>query len=250
MPAPKGESSSLKEPVVEVETVDMASTEVGRETANMVQIEREEMVQEREEEEDEEKLLSEYETDSDVGSDDWESRSLYEDALQFVRDEQLRDGGNSTFIHIPSSNLLTWSCLFLLNLVPNACTLDEALAYRNRLHEIGKADFVEETIARNTVSAKKLCTAFGILPPGFLDGAPDEAYHPLLAMGISREFSRRPKLPQYNTIEDAVRLLKESKNVIVLTGAGVSSTLFLAVPVCMDFCADIICPDLHKPWYP
>ena len=111
MPAPKGESSSLKEPVIEVETVDMASTEVGGETANTVQIEREEIVRDREEDEDEEKVLSEYETDSDVGSDDWESRSLYEDALQFVRDEQLRDGGNFTFINIPKSNLLTWSCL-------------------------------------------------------------------------------------------------------------------------------------------
>jgi NAD-dependent histone deacetylase SIR2 len=40
-------------------------------------------------------------------------------------------------------------------------------------------------------------------------------------MGISREFSRRVKLPQYNTVEDAVELLKKSKNIIVLTGAGV-----------------------------
>lgn len=106
--------------------------------------------------------------------------------------------------------------------MPGACTLEEAIAYRERLHEIGKAAFVEETIARDTVTAKKLCTAFGIMPPAFLEGAPDEAYHPLLAIGISREFSRRPKLPQYNTIDDAVRLLKESKNIIVLTGAGVS----------------------------
>ena len=59
------------------------------------------------------------------------------------------------------------------------------------------------------------------MPPAFLDGAPDEAYHSLLAVAISREFSRRPKLPQYNTIDDAVRLLRESRNIVVLTGAGV-----------------------------
>lgn len=29
------------------------------------------------------------------------------------------------------------------------------------------------------------------------------------------------KLPQYNSIDDAVALLKKSKNIIVLTGAGV-----------------------------
>lgn len=71
------------------------------------------------------------------------------------------------------------------------------------------------------MTARKLCTAFSILPPAFLDDAPDEAFHPLLAIAISREFSRRPKLPQYNTIDDAVKLLKESKNIVVLTGAGV-----------------------------
>lgn len=101
--------------------------------------------------------------------------------------------------------------------------MDEALVFRNRLHEIGKPAFVEETIGQNTVTAKKLCTAFGVMPPAFLEGAPDEAYHPLLAIAISREYSRRPKLPQYNTVEDAVRLIHESKNIIVLTGAGVSS---------------------------
>lgn len=80
---------------------------------------------------------------------------------------------------------------------------------------------MEETIVRDAVTAKKLCTAFGIVPPAFLDGAPDEAYHSLLAIALSREFSRRPKLPQYNTIDDAVRLLHKSRNIIVLTGAGV-----------------------------
>lgn len=101
--------------------------------------------------------------------------------------------------------------------------MNEAVAFRKRLHAIGKAAFVEETIVRETVTAKKLCTAFGIMPPAFLEGATDESFHPLLAIAISREFSRRPKLPDYNTIEDAVRLLRESKNIIVLTGAGVST---------------------------
>ena len=103
--------------------------------------------------------------------------------------------------------------------------MDEAAAYRRRLHEIGKAAFVEETIGQNTVTAKKLCTAFGIRPPAFLGDAPDEAYHPILAIAISREFSRRPKLPQYNTVDDAVELIRKSRNIIVLTGAGISTSL-------------------------
>ncbi|KAJ5217317.1 NAD-dependent protein deacetylase h.t1.c1 [Penicillium chermesinum] len=143
---------------------------------------------------------SEYETDSDDSG--WEALSQDGDTVKLLRDEQLRDG-----------------------LVPGACTLDEALAFRKQLHALGKAAFVRETIARETVTAKKLCTAFGFLPPAFLEGAPDEAYHPLLAIAISREFSKRPKLPQYNTVDDAVRLLRESKNIIVLTGAGISTSL-------------------------
>ena len=89
------------------------------------------------------------------------------------------------------------------------------------MHAIGKAAFVEETSGKETITAKKLCSAFGILPPGFLEGAPDKAYHALLAIGISREYSKRPKLPEYNTVDDAVELLKKSKNIIVVTGAGV-----------------------------
>ncbi|KAI9932934.1 NAD-dependent histone deacetylase sir2 [Aspergillus wentii] len=193
VPAPSGESSSLKNPVVEVEAIDMASAEV--EGNNNIKAENTVAVEE-------EVSQSEYETDSNESGDEWETQSLYEDAIQVLRDEQLRDGG-----------------------VPGACTLEEAVAFRQRLHDIGKAAFVEETIARDTVTAKKLCTAFGILPPPFLEGAPDEAYHPLLAIAISREFSRRQKLPQYNSIDDAVRLLKESKNIIVLTGAGISTSL-------------------------
>ncbi|KAL6239037.1 hypothetical protein BDW75DRAFT_227416 [Aspergillus navahoensis] len=186
--APRGESPPLKTPVVEIESAEVERS----------------LPQENDTAAEEKGLnsQSEYETDSDGLDDEWETQSLYEDAIQMIRDDQLRDGS-----------------------IPGACTLEEAVEFRKRLHEVGKAQFVEETIARDTVTAKKLCTAFGILPPSFLDGAPDEAYHPLLAIAISREFTRRQKLPQYNSVDDAVKLLKESKNIIVLTGAGISTSL-------------------------
>ncbi|KAJ6017630.1 NAD-dependent protein deacetylase h.t1.c1 [Penicillium sp. IBT 35674x] len=144
-------------------------------------------------------VTSEFETDSD-DSDGDDADSDCGRAIQFLRDDQLHE-------------------------VPGGCTLEEAVAFRKRLHDVGKVAFVEETIVLETVTAKKLCTAFGIRPPEFLENAPDEAYHPLLAVAISREFSKRPKLPQYNTIEDAVNLLQKSKNIIVLTGAGISTSL-------------------------
>lgn len=111
--------------------------------------------------------------------------------------------------------------------VPDACTPQEAVKYRKLLRDIGKAAFVEETIGKDTITAKKLLTAFGIVPPSFLGDAPDEAYHALLGIVISREFAKRQKLDEYNSVEDAVDLLKNSKNIIVITGAGVSGELGL-----------------------
>lgn len=89
---------------------------------------------------------------------------------------------------------------------------------------VGGDRFVAETVEAGTITAKKLCTAFGIRPPFFLEGEPDEAYYSLLNLGICRELSKRAKLPQYNTIDDAVALMKESRNIVVLTGAGVSTS--------------------------
>lgn len=42
---------------------------------------------------------------------------------------------------------------------------------------------------------------------------------------ISREMIRRQRLPSVNSVEHVVKLLKEAKNIIVLTGAGISTSL-------------------------
>ena len=99
------------------------------------------------------------------------------------------------------------------------------MQYRKQLRAVGEERFIATTVEAGAITAKKLCTAFGIRPPPFLEGAPDEAYYPLLGLGISRELSKRQKLPQYNTVDDAVDLLIKAKNIIVLTGAGISTSL-------------------------
>jgi NAD-dependent histone deacetylase SIR2 len=85
--------------------------------------------------------------------------------------------------------------------------------------------FCQRSVEAGLITAKKLLTAFGIRPPAFLEGADDEAYYGLLSLAISRELSKRVKLLKYNTIDDAVDLLHKSKNIIVLTGAGISTSL-------------------------
>jgi NAD-dependent histone deacetylase SIR2 len=85
---PGGESASLKDPVVEVEAVDMAAVETegtmkAEDTTAVVG----------------EASHSEYESDSDDSGEEWETQSLYEDAIQILKDEQLRDGG--TLLYAP-----------------------------------------------------------------------------------------------------------------------------------------------------
>lgn len=54
---------------------------------------------------------------------------------------------------------------------------------------------------------------------------PDESFYQLLGLAISRELNKRPRLEQYKTIDDAAKLLRERKNVMVITGAGISTSL-------------------------
>jgi NAD-dependent histone deacetylase SIR2 len=84
---------------------------------------------------------------------------------------------------------------------------------------------VLENITNEKISARKLCTAFGVRIPKFLEDASDDHFYQLLGLAINRELNKRPRLDQYKTIDDAAKLLQERKNIMVITGAGISTSL-------------------------
>ncbi len=142
---------------------------------------------------------------NDLG-DSWETESLFEDIL-----EDLSEENNQLALSSADD--------------PEVCTPEEALHYRQELRAIGPEEFCRRTVDVGTVSAKKLLTAFGVRPPDFLEGEPDESYFGLLSLALSRELLKRAKLLRYNTVDDAVHLLQTSHNIIVVTGAGISTSL-------------------------
>ncbi|CAO2650791.1 Nn.00g020830.m01.CDS01 [Neocucurbitaria sp. VM-36] len=141
------------------------------------------------------------EQNEDDEGDVWESASLYEEILDEVEAFEYSNDGLET------------------------CTAEEARRLRQRLHEVGASQFVMENITSDKMTARKLCTAFSVRIPKFLENAPDEHFYQLLGLAINRELNKRPRLQQYKTIDDAAKLLRERKNIMVITGAGISTSL-------------------------
>ncbi|GAW14272.1 hypothetical protein ANO14919_036720 [Xylariales sp. No.14919] len=136
---------------------------------------------------------------NDLG-DSWETESIFEDIID--------DLTHDTF---PPD--------------VDACTPEQSVAFRQQLRAIGPNEFCHLHIDSGAITAQKLLTAFGIRPPDFLEGRPDEAYLGLLTLAMTRELTKRAKIMSYNSVDDAVQLLKRSRNIVVLTGAGISTSL-------------------------
>ena len=137
------------------------------------------------------------------GDDDqWDTMSFYADLLE--------NGGDEAYVKEGAHEI---------------CTPEEAQKYKTLLRTVGQDEFVTQTLEAGTISARKLCTAFGVLPPPGFETAPDKAYYPLLGLAITREITKRCKLLEYNTMGDAAALLKSAKNIVVVTGAGISTSL-------------------------
>ena len=99
---------------------------------------------------------------------------------------------------------------------------DEAEELIKRLHMIGADAFMDEIQAKQ-LDMRAVGTAMGI-DPGY-EGATDENYKLVLRGVLPYILTKRRKLLRYNTIDDAAKLVSRSKKILVITGAGISTSL-------------------------
>lgn len=107
----------------------------------------------------------------------------------------------------------------------DTCSPDEAYMLRRLLRDVGPSEFCKRTVDCGRYTIRRLLSAFSIRPTSFLEGAGDEALFSLLTLAFSRELSKRAKISKFNSMDDAIHLLNKSKNIMVITGAGISTSL-------------------------
>lgn len=93
---------------------------------------------------------------------------------------------------------------------------------RTKIREVGITQFVSDLLTESGKTPIALGQQFGL----DAEMVPDpEMYMYLLERIIINSLTRRRKLPQFNTIDDAANLLRSSRNIMVITGAGISTSL-------------------------
>jgi NAD-dependent histone deacetylase SIR2 len=103
-----------------------------------------------------------------------------------------------------------------------AWSKEETRKMMHHLKERGMSSFVREYVITQNIPIVKLLFAFGIsLCPELRNKQPQTMLY-FLRVAMSKELHLREKLPQFNTLADAVSLIQASKRVVVLTGAGIS----------------------------
>ncbi|KAJ8095106.1 NAD-dependent histone deacetylase sir2 [Marasmius tenuissimus] len=104
----------------------------------------------------------------------------------------------------------------------NTWSKAEIKSMMHDLKEKGSEYFVRHYVVLLGIPIPKLLLAFGInLCPELRElSGPTMRY--FLRVAMFRELRIRERIPQYSTITDAVNLIRNSKRILVLTGAGIS----------------------------
>ncbi|KAI1793493.1 SIR2-domain-containing protein [Ganoderma leucocontextum] len=103
-----------------------------------------------------------------------------------------------------------------------AWTPQEVKEMKYILKEHGMAAFINEYVVQRTIPIPKLLYAFGVCLCKELRSKQRRTLIYFLRVALSRELESRERLLTYNTIDDVVNLIKASKRILVLTGAGIS----------------------------
>ncbi|KAI9891820.1 MAG: NAD-dependent histone deacetylase sir2 [Vezdaea aestivalis] len=106
---------------------------------------------------------------------------------------------------------------------PLGCSFEQTVELRRQLHKYGKAAFL---VSPSTLafSNQKLCTAFGI-PQMFVCDRSVKQLKIILDRAIDFHIQTRSKLLNFSTVEDVSQALRDAKNIVVLSGAGISTSL-------------------------
>ncbi|OLY80635.1 NAD-dependent histone deacetylase SIR2 [Smittium mucronatum] len=88
--------------------------------------------------------------------------------------------------------------------------------------KLGLDAFLMKYIIQKNYSVVSLLNVFEQKLFFNVDDSLDTQFLPLLKISVKKFIQKRPKLPQINSIEDALFLIRRAKRIMVLTGAGVS----------------------------
>ncbi|KAJ4486926.1 DHS-like NAD/FAD-binding domain-containing protein [Lentinula lateritia] len=90
------------------------------------------------------------------------------------------------------------------------------------LKERGMGHFVRKYAINRAIPIPTLLLAFGIKLCPELQNRSNPTLYYFLRVAMWKELRLREKLSEYNTISDAVNLIRNSKRMLILTGAGIS----------------------------
>ncbi|KAI8976828.1 DHS-like NAD/FAD-binding domain-containing protein [Pilobolus umbonatus] len=102
-------------------------------------------------------------------------------------------------------------------------TEEESEQLKKDAREKGLKKFIDKYIHQDGVPVAKMLEAFGIMMhPHAATLATDNELLPILRKIITHHLRKRNRLSTVNTLEDVTHLLNKAKNIMIVTGAGVS----------------------------
>ncbi|KAE9406280.1 DHS-like NAD/FAD-binding domain-containing protein [Gymnopus androsaceus JB14] len=136
--------------------------------------------------------------------------------------DETPDSRQEHLLHNDHDEDLDISALFNNNVHDETWTKQEIKEMLGCLKERGMGHFVRMYAINRAIPIPKLLLVFGINLCPELQNRSNPTLYYFLRVAMWKELRLREKLPQYNTISDAVELIRNSKRMLILTGAGIS----------------------------